>query len=218
MRTICFFTALLLAAFSATAAKQPNVVMLLSDDLGYQDVGCYGGPVKTPTIDALAAAGTRFTDFCSGCAVCSPSRATLLTGRHHIRTGVYSWIHDASQKSHLLEREITLAEVLKKEGYLDLSVQKATHRTKSTGGVFGGFPNSALQNMATKVTQDPIIEHNLKLIPISGREPKPKPKPADAPPPSGVVTRLRQLKQLRDGGLITEEDYLKKKDAILGEL
>lgn len=98
--------------------------MLLSDDLGYQDIGCYGGPVKTPAIDSLAAKGTRFTDFYSGCAVCSPSRATLLTGRHHIRTGVYSWIHDASQKSHLLEREVTLAEVLKQAGYATAHVGK----------------------------------------------------------------------------------------------
>ena len=87
--------------------------MLLADDLGWQDIGCYGGPVKTPALDKLAVGGTRFSNFYSGCAVCSPSRAVLLTGRHHIRAGVYSWIHDASQNSHLLERETTLAEVLK---------------------------------------------------------------------------------------------------------
>jgi arylsulfatase A len=91
--------------------------MLLADDLGYRDIGCYRGPVKTPTLDRLAAAATRFSDFYSGCAVCSPSRATLITGRHHIRTGVYSWIHDPSQRSHLLEREVTLPEILKQAGY-----------------------------------------------------------------------------------------------------
>lgn len=106
-----------LALSSATAAERPNVVVLLADDLGYQDIGCYGGPVKTPNLDSLAASGARFPTFYSGCAVCSPSRASLLTGRHHIRTGVYSWIHDESQDSHLLEREVTLAEILKKEGY-----------------------------------------------------------------------------------------------------
>ncbi|MBI1248507.1 sulfatase-like hydrolase/transferase [bacterium] len=98
--------------------------MLLSDDLGYQDVGCYDGPVKTPSIDSLAAGGVRFHDFYSGCAVCSPSRATLLTGRHHIRAGVYSWIADSSQRSHLLLRENTLAEVLKKEGYATAHIGK----------------------------------------------------------------------------------------------
>jgi arylsulfatase A len=104
-------------AQQAAAAERPNVVMLLADDLGYQDVGCYDGPVKTPNIDALAAGGTRFQQFYSGCAVCSPSRATLMTGRHHIRAGVYSWIHDPSQRSHLLLREQTLAEILHDAGY-----------------------------------------------------------------------------------------------------
>jgi arylsulfatase A len=113
------FITLMLLGFllRATAAERPNVVMLLSDDLGVRDIGCYDGPVKTPTLDKLAASGARFRQFYSGAAVCSPSRATLLTGRHHIRTGVYSWIYNETQKSHLLEREITLPELLKKEGY-----------------------------------------------------------------------------------------------------
>ncbi len=109
---------------NAQPLKKPNVVILLADDLGFQDIGCYGGPVKTPTLDALASKGTRFRQFYSGCAVCSPSRATLMTGRHHIRTGVYSWIHDPSQKSHLLLREVTLAEVLKAAGYATAHVGK----------------------------------------------------------------------------------------------
>jgi len=105
------------AAEKSRKADAPNIVVLLADDLGYKDIGCYGGPVKTPALDSLAAGGTRFEAFYSGCAVCSPSRATLLTGRHHIRAGVYSWISDGAQNSHLLKREITLAEVLKKAGY-----------------------------------------------------------------------------------------------------
>lgn len=108
----------------AKGGQRPNVVILLADDLGYQDVGCYGGPVKTPNIDLLAERGTRFEAFYSGCAVCSPSRATLMTGRHHIRTGVYSWIHDPSQKSHLLLRERTIAEVLRDAGYATAHVGK----------------------------------------------------------------------------------------------
>ena len=106
------------------AQNQPNVVILLADDLGYKDVGCYGGLVKTPAIDQLAKDGVRFTDFYSGCAVCSPSRATLLTGRHHIRTGVYSWISDEGQNSHLLLRERTIAEILKDRGYSTAHVGK----------------------------------------------------------------------------------------------
>jgi len=124
---ILFAAGFLLAASTSPAAEsasRPNVVMLLADDLGYQDVGCYDGPVETPNIDSLAKLGTRFSDFYSGCAVCSPSRATLITGRHHIRAGVYSWIHDQSQKSHLLLRENTLAEILKDAGYATAHIGK----------------------------------------------------------------------------------------------
>lgn len=115
---------LLAGESSSPATPRPDVVMLLADDLGYRDIGCQGGPVKTPVLDRLARTGVHFSDFYSGCAVCSPSRATLLTGRQHIRTGVYSWIHDPSQASHLLEREITLAEVLKSAGYATAHVGK----------------------------------------------------------------------------------------------
>ncbi|MDB4385474.1 sulfatase-like hydrolase/transferase [Opitutaceae bacterium] len=114
MKKWIYFLGLIMAV---SASARPNVVMLLADDLGWKDLGSYGGPVNTPALDELARDGVRFTDFYSGSAVCSPSRATLMTGRHHIRTGVYSWIYDPDQRSHLLEREVTLAEVLKQAGY-----------------------------------------------------------------------------------------------------
>ncbi|MBL4766492.1 MAG: sulfatase-like hydrolase/transferase, partial [Rhodobacteraceae bacterium] len=76
-----------------------------------------GGPAKTPTLDRLAANGVRFTDFHSGCGVCSPSRAVLMTGRHHMRAGVYHVVNDNTHKMHLLEREVTIAEVLQSNGY-----------------------------------------------------------------------------------------------------
>jgi hypothetical protein len=66
---------------SLSAQTQPNVVILLADDLGYKDVGCYGGPVKTTAIDQLAKDGVRFTDFYSGCAVCSPFACDPLDGK-----------------------------------------------------------------------------------------------------------------------------------------
>ncbi len=102
---------------TAAAAQRPNVVVMYVDDLGWQDIGCYGGPVRTPTLDQLAAQGVRFSDFHSGCAVCSPSRATAMTGRHHIRSGVYHVISDRDHAMHLLESEVTIAEVLKQNGY-----------------------------------------------------------------------------------------------------
>ncbi|WP_158231028.1 sulfatase-like hydrolase/transferase [Rhodopirellula bahusiensis] len=102
---------------SATPKQRPNVVTLYADDLGYRDIGCYGGPVKTPVLDKLAAGGVRFTDFHSGAPTCSPSRATFLTGRQHCRTGVYSVLDERFHRMHLLESETTIAEVLQENGY-----------------------------------------------------------------------------------------------------
>jgi arylsulfatase A-like enzyme len=79
-----------LAAPLALAAppRRPNLVIILADDMGYGDIGCYGSPdVPTPHIDSLARQGTRFTDGYVSCAVCSPSRAALLTGRYQQRFG-----------------------------------------------------------------------------------------------------------------------------------
>jgi uncharacterized sulfatase len=71
------------------SGKKPNIILIFADDMGYADVGCYGSEaIKTPNIDALAAEGMRFTDFYSSSAICSPSRAGLLTGRYAHRTGV----------------------------------------------------------------------------------------------------------------------------------
>ena len=112
-----FLCSLLLVCFGFAKNQRPNVVTLLVDDLGYRDIGCYGGPVKTPVLDKLAAEGVRFTDFHSGAPVCSPSRATFLTGRNHIRAGVYSVLSEQRHRMHLLRSETTLAEVLKDAGY-----------------------------------------------------------------------------------------------------
>ena len=67
-RLVAFSCFILNFGILLAAQNQPNVVILLADDLGYKDVGCYGGPVKTPAIDQLAKDGVRFTDFYSGCA------------------------------------------------------------------------------------------------------------------------------------------------------
>jgi arylsulfatase A len=114
---IVLLTTLSLIPQSPVAGKAPNVVLLLADDLGSKDIGCYGGPVKTPALDKLAANGVRFTDFYSGAPVCSTARATLLTGRHHLRTGIYTVIQDHMHHMHLLKSEVTIAEILQANGY-----------------------------------------------------------------------------------------------------
>ena len=101
----------------ATNVQRPNIVILFADDLGYADLSCYGGgPTHTPVLDGLAEQGARFTDFYAGSAVCSPSRASMLTGRFALRTGVYSWIHN-DHKMHLRTEEITYARILRDAGY-----------------------------------------------------------------------------------------------------
>lgn len=104
--------------------KKPNIVILLADDLGYADLSCYGSKeVQTPVLDKLAAEGIRFTDFYAASAVCSPSRAGLMTGRFSVRAGVYSWIH-TSHKMHLHTNEASIAELLKNSGYTSAHIGK----------------------------------------------------------------------------------------------
>ncbi len=108
----------------AIANGQPNVLLIYVDDLGYGDTGVYGHPiVKTPNIDRLAEEGLKFTQFYAPSALCSPSRAGLLTGRTPYRTGVQSWIPDNSAIS-LGENEITIAALLKEQGYRTAAIGK----------------------------------------------------------------------------------------------
>jgi arylsulfatase A-like enzyme len=120
-----YFRVLLLATLLPTlATAQPNILLIYVDDLGYGDLGSYGHPViKTPNIDALADAGLRLTSYYAPSALCSPSRAGLLTGRHPYRTGIKSWIPEDSG-IYLRDEEITLAEVLKAAGYQTAHIGK----------------------------------------------------------------------------------------------
>ena len=102
---------------NASAETQPNILLIYVDDLGYGDLGSYGHPVlQTPNIDALASDGLKFTNYHAPSALCSPSRAGLLTGRYPYRTGIKSWIPEDSGV-YLRDAEITLAEVLRAAGY-----------------------------------------------------------------------------------------------------
>ncbi len=124
---------LLLVCFATSSAlaqgRPPNVVFFLVDDLGWTDVGCYGSSFyKTPNVDRLAREGVRFTDAYAACHVCSPTRASILTGRYPARLGLTDWIpgrrdfrfqrlKNAANLQRLPLAEVTLAEALKSHGY-----------------------------------------------------------------------------------------------------
>ena len=80
-------------ACTAGAELSPNIVIIMADDMGFSDLGCYGGDIQTPNIDQLAREGVRFTGF-RNTARCTPSRASLLTGRYAHSVGVGSMSRD----------------------------------------------------------------------------------------------------------------------------
>lgn len=97
----------------AAAAKPPNIIFVLADDLGYGDLGCYGQrEISTPCLDQMAAEGIRFTDFYAGSTVCAPSRCSLMTGLH---TG-HSYIR-GNAFCNLRPQDVTVAELLRSAGY-----------------------------------------------------------------------------------------------------
>jgi arylsulfatase len=98
---------------------RPNVVLILNDDMGYSDLGCYGGEIETPNLDRLAAGGLRFSSFYNT-ARCSPSRASLLTGLHPHQTGIGILTYDSGPEGYagnLNHRCVTIPQVLQANGY-----------------------------------------------------------------------------------------------------
>ncbi|MBL7222432.1 MAG: sulfatase [Candidatus Brocadiae bacterium] len=111
----------------AVPAVQPNLLVILVDDLGYGDLACYGAPdLKTPHLDRLAADGIKFTNAYANCPVCSPTRAALLTGRYQELVGVPGVIrtHLGNSWGHLTPDAVLLPSVLKKAGYASAIVGK----------------------------------------------------------------------------------------------
>ncbi|MFK7910804.1 MAG: sulfatase-like hydrolase/transferase [Akkermansiaceae bacterium] len=131
---LCVYSVALLLRFTvscATGANQPNIVLIMADDLGYGSLGCYGNQeIKTPNIDSLALNGIRLTDFHSNGPMCTPTRAALMTGRYQQRC---TWVDDVElspifreqRKKNMKQRwawgisidELTIADSLKQAGY-----------------------------------------------------------------------------------------------------
>jgi len=120
--------ALFLWAMPASGAEKRSFLFILVDDLGWRDLGCYGSTFyETPRVDRLAATGMRFTDAYAACPVCSPTRASILTGKYPARVGITDWIPGLDPKNRKLLgtrdlhqlplEEVTIAEVLREAGY-----------------------------------------------------------------------------------------------------
>ncbi len=138
IRWFCFGALFLnrLAAVAAEDPSRPNVVLIVADDLGWADLGCYGSKFhKTPNLDKLAAASRRFTRAYSASPVCSPTRAALMTGKHPARLHITDWLpglKDRPAKKLLRPKirqelpfeEVTIAETLKAAGYATAHVGK----------------------------------------------------------------------------------------------
>ena len=121
-------------AAAADARTRPNIIVILADDMGFSDLGCYGGEIETPHLDRLARGGLRFTQFYN-CGRCCPTRASLLTGLYPHQAGIGHMTDDRGQDGYrgdLNPQCVTLAEVLRPAGYSTSMVGK-WHVTKFTG-------------------------------------------------------------------------------------
>ena len=130
MRILSFF--LLWTTFLSASPDRPNILIILADDMGYSDLGCYGGEIDTPNLDSLARGGLRFTQFYNT-ARCCPTRASLLTGLYPHQAGIGHMMDDKGLEGYtgeLSKKAVTLAEALKPAGYRAYMVGK-WHVTKA---------------------------------------------------------------------------------------
>ena len=169
--------AALLSAVSASAAdRKPNVILMLIDDMGWTDLGCYGSKYyETPNIDKLATEGMRFTQAYSACTVCSPTRAAIMTGKYPGRLHITDWIAGHNRPSARLKipdwkkelplEEETIAERLKMAGYATASIGKwhlggpdfwpeSQGFDRNIGGTDGGSPPSHFSPYKIKTLTD----------------------------------------------------------------
>ncbi len=179
-RLFIVFLQLLALPLCADLPKRPNVVLILTDDTGYGDVGAHGHPVlKTPHIDRLYREGVRFRDFHVS-PTCSPTRSALLTGRHEFRNGV---THTILERERLTLDAITLPDELRKTGYAtgifgkwhlgDEDAYQPQNRgfeevyIHGGGGIGQVYPGSCGDAPANKYT-NPVVRHNGKFEKTSG--------------------------------------------------
>ena len=160
------FAAAVAACENAFAARQPNVVLILTDDQGSIDVNIYGAKdLFTPHMDAWAKRGVRFTQFYSAAPVCSPSRAGTLTGRVPPRAGVPGNVSSRKGSVGMPPEEVTIAEMLKAAGYATGHVGKwhlgYTRETMPNGQ---GFDESAKNCSCRAIRRELLLDQPLGQI------------------------------------------------------
>ncbi|MES2694816.1 MAG: arylsulfatase [Verrucomicrobiota bacterium] len=166
------------------AADRPNIVLIMSDDMGYSDLGCYGGEIGTPNLDALAAGGLRFTQFYNG-ARCCPTRASLLTGLYPHQAGMGFMVREVKgapgYAGDLSRQAVTIAEVLRAGGYRTAMSGKwhvaRSHAMKDTTNwpVQRGFDRfyGTLRGFGSFYDPDTLTRQNTFITPENDPEYKP---------------------------------------------
>jgi len=185
---------LLLATPNLHAAQPPNVVLIVADDLGAMDLGCYGSKFhRTPHLDKLAADGMRFTQSYAACPVCSPSRAAIVTGQYPQRFQLTDWLpgrpdrpdqklNRPTLRNHLPLEAVTIAELLKPAGYKSASIGKW-----HLGGT-GFYPPN--QGFDVNVAGDEAGSPLSYFAPFSKPNRQTMPNLSDAPPGQYLTDRL----------------------------
>jgi arylsulfatase A-like enzyme len=146
--------------------QRPNIVLIMADDMGYSDVGCYGGEINTPNIDSLANEGLRFSQFYN-CAVCGTTRASLMTGLYHHQVGVRSWNGIRNNKC------LNIGEAMQEAGYRTMMVGKWTDiqspNFKGFDRSFGSLAHKGPTNyFKMNHTDDHFLDKDVYTLPEEG--------------------------------------------------
>jgi len=150
---------------------KPNIIYILADDMGYNDLGCYGAPrIQTPNIDQMAAEGIRFTNHYAGTSVCAPSRSALMTGQHTGHTpvrGNLQW--EPYGQYPLPENTVTVASILKNAGYKTTLIGKWGLGVEGTSGEpfnqgFDSYYGYLCQVLAHNHTPEFLIDNGKKVF------------------------------------------------------